>query len=277
MSEKDYTYITHQNEESKKDISYFKKVVQNTIRLVIDRTLIIEEDGKEKSITFDYENGRHLESTLATYKIRKDIKVNGDIVLNPLLTDDEFVEYSKMGKDDKNIHRRNFSAIFYGVEDPKYKLAVFHLEKKEGKDETANIPTENVNRIVQFNEKRPIDIAIVITPVALVRQAKEHINTLSLALGSSSRCQVFLEDELLYNVPSHSTVPIAVRMSKEEKENFLRETGCVLSNIQSMYISDPLSKYFGFDVGDIIKLFDKSLVNSNIADYFVDYRRVIGV
>lgn len=274
MSEKSLTYVIHGNDEGNKDISYFKKVVHNTIRLVIDRNFIAtDRDGNKEIINFDYENGRYLKFSKEGYKV-SNIRVNGDVMLNPLLTDEEFIEYAKKKDDYDGVKRRYFSTIFPAVGSSSHELAVFHLEKIESKG-TSSVPTENLTRITKFLKDNPVSVIVIITPIPLVRATKEAYNNIALNQGSFSRCQIFTEDELIYNSPSHFTVPVAHRMTDEEKEEFLKETGCILINIQGMYVSDAISKYFGFDVGDIIKLYDKSTVNSNIADYFLDYRRII--
>ncbi|BFU19051.1 RNA polymerase Rpb5 domain containing protein [Entamoeba histolytica HM-1:IMSS-B] len=82
--------------------------------------------------------------------------------------------------------------------------------------------------------------------------------------------EALLEDELIVNVTHHILVPQHILLSPEEKQELLKKYQVKESQLPRLLTSDPISKYYGFQRGDVVKIIRKS----ETAGRYVTYRAV---
>jgi len=83
--------------------------------------------------------------------------------------------------------------------------------------------------------------------------------------------QVFSEKELCFNITKHKLVPKHELMTDTEKHDTLSEYKTKLKNYPNILCNDPVSKYYGFVPGNLIKITRKSPTVGT----FVSYRVVV--
>jgi DNA-directed RNA polymerase I, II, and III subunit RPABC1 len=83
--------------------------------------------------------------------------------------------------------------------------------------------------------------------------------------------QVFSEKELCFNVTKHILVPKHELLSREEKIDVLNLYNTKAKHFPNILCTDPVSKYYGFVPGDLIKISRNSLT----VGVYVSYRFVI--
>jgi len=66
--------------------------------------------------------------------------------------------------------------------------------------------------------------------------------------------QLFYERELMYNVSRHQYVPKHSCLSLDEKEKILKQYSVTDSQLPAIHVNDPVSRYYNFLVGDVIKI-----------------------
>jgi DNA-directed RNA polymerase I, II, and III subunit RPABC1 len=129
--------------------------------------------------------------------------------------------------------------LFENVE--KNKIIVFIIEDKLSiehiKNYTNSLIKEAINHcIIIYNED--------ITPVA-----KQVIETIT-----EYKFEIFSISELQYNIVEHRLVPKHVKLNSDEAKLIKRKFG---SKLPVILKSDPISKYYNFSRGDIIKIIRK--------------------
>lgn len=66
--------------------------------------------------------------------------------------------------------------------------------------------------------------------------------------------EVFCENEISYNITKNDFVPLHERLSPDESKKFKSEFGIKIPTILSF---DPISRFYGFNKGDIVKITEK--------------------
>jgi DNA-directed RNA polymerase subunit H (RpoH/RPB5) len=115
--------------------------------------------------------------------------------------------------------------------------------------------------IEDFLEKPEYKIIVVtqITPKA-DKQIFEYKNT-----------ERFYNNQLLINLIDHILIPKHIKLNDTEKELLKDSYNLKEKNIKRMFIDDPVSRYYNYKIGDIIRI-ERPSINSGIA---IDYRIVI--
>lgn len=80
-------------------------------------------------------------------------------------------------------------------------------------------------------------------------------------------CEVFKEEEVIFNVTKHELVPKHRLMSTAEKILFLDRMKLSEINIPQIDISDPVSKYYGAKKGDLFCIERKSEITGTSLYY----------
>eukprot|EP00501_MAST-03F_sp_TOSAG23-6_P001151 GSMAST32.ASY1.ANO1.1194.1 assembled CDS len=80
--------------------------------------------------------------------------------------------------------------------------------------------------------------------------------------------ELFYRYELLVDITQHYLVPKHVLLTSEEKEQLLKRCKVKDTQLPRIVKSDPIARYFGLRIGDVLKVFRKS-VN---AGRYVTYR-----
>jgi len=117
-----------------------------------------------------------------------------------------------------------------------------------------------MNSIVSELQKDEIFHCIVVfegTPTPAVKNLIATLPDLNINI------ELFKCEDLLFNITKHILVPEHVKLEKEEQREFKKKFGI---NIPILLKSDPVSRFYNFKKGDIIKVTRKN--------NFVSYRIV---
>ena len=143
-----------------------------------------------------------------------------------------------------------------------------------------NDPADNIV-IYFFGDPKPINIAFfrsrykeviankVKSSIFISREPNAFTSTslreLRKNLGNS--VTVFNEKELAFNITKHSLVPRHELLSEEEKQQVLEMHQATAEQFPRLYISDPVSKYYGYQLGQLIRIHRKSESAGNYSHY----------
>lgn len=116
-------------------------------------------------------------------------------------------------------------------------------------------------------EEEQVHRAIVIVRAGLTPSAKQAMKN----LGPDYVMEDFLESEMLINITEHELVPQHILLTVEEKEELFSRYKLKESQLMKMLTSDPVSRYFGFKRGQVIKIIRKS----DTAGRYVTHRLVV--
>ena len=89
---------------------------------------------------------------------------------------------------------------------------------------------------------------IIIYSDSITPMAKKYADNYKVNL----ELELFCITELQYNITKHRLVPTHIRLNTEETKLF-KQTFSV-SNIPTILTKDPISKFYNYKVGDIIKI-----------------------
>jgi len=65
------------------------------------------------------------------------------------------------------------------------------------------------------------------------------------------KIELFTDDELSFNITKNALVPVHKQLNKEDSKRFISEYGVRLPIIR---LSDPISRFYGYEKGDIIEI-----------------------
>ena len=82
------------------------------------------------------------------------------------------------------------------------------------------------------------------------------------------KIELFTQEELQYNITKHRLVPKHIKLSSDEAKEFKKTYGL---KHPAMILTDPVSRFYDFKRGDVIKI-----VRMSGEDEFVTYRIVKG-
>ena len=84
--------------------------------------------------------------------------------------------------------------------------------------------------------------------------------------------QTFNYDELFVNITKHSLQPKEVRkLSEREQKTFLEDSRIKKSQLPVIKLNDPMSKYYGWKKGDVIKVEDENNIVPAIVNITIEY------
>ena len=116
-------------------------------------------------------------------------------------------------------------------------------------------------------EEAKVTRAILVFNGAMTSMAAKAIQ----AISSEMIIEYFKESELIVNITEHKWVPQHYPLSVEEVDALLARYKAKLTQLPRMSIMDPISRYYGLAVGDVVKIVRRS----ETAGRYVTYRRVI--
>jgi DNA-directed RNA polymerase subunit H (RpoH/RPB5) len=108
-----------------------------------------------------------------------------------------------------------------------------------------------------------------------VDRVKEYISLLHkmtkklVANSMDIKIELFIQEELQYNITKHRLVPEHIRLSPDEAKEFKEKFGL---RHPAILLTDPISRFFAKKRGDVIKIMRKT----GRGDPFVTYRIVKG-
>lgn len=99
------------------------------------------------------------------------------------------------------------------------------------------------------------------------------------ALGSLKglsyyRIEYFQYENLAYNPTKHYLVPRHEPLTRQEAQKFLRDNKLKLNQMPILSVYDPIARYYGFRVGQIIKIHRQNLFYESLVENNIFYRAV---
>lgn len=136
-------------------------------------------------------------------------------------------------------------------------VMIFSKEKDENKICCILTPfdklnTTNVQCVQEICSVTCSEGAIVIYSDTITHTAKKNIYELS---HTGLRIEPFHQSELSFNITKHDLVPKHEKLSSDESNEFKSKYG---ENQPVLYNTDPVSRFYGFSVGDVIKITRKN-------------------
>ena len=122
-------------------------------------------------------------------------------------------------------------------------LFVMYIESKNSKTITVDSITNFVDKLTLENKEGLLIINATLSPTA-----NEYLNIIT-----EHRFQLYKEDDLLYNVTEHISVPKYILLSEEETKELKERIG-LNKGVGSILTSDPVCKYYNYPVGSYVKL-----------------------
>ena len=120
---------------------------------------------------------------------------------------------------------------------------------------------ERVKEYISLLNKLDIKKCIIIYSQSVTPMTKKLIGTIE-----DIEIEPFTQDELQYNITKHRLVPQHIRLPKDKAIEFKHVYGLKWPTILK---SDPVSRFYNYKRGDIIKI-----IRNNNKNKFVSYRIV---
>lgn len=123
----------------------------------------------------------------------------------------------------------------------------------------ADTPKFNVNRVqeyIAFMNQLEVNHCIIVYKDNATPMAKKVVDN-----SQDIIIELFTEEELQYNITKHRLVPIHERLSSEEEIAFKQRFG---TKFPSLLRTDPVSRFYGYNRGDVIKITRKDGITYRI-------------
>jgi DNA-directed RNA polymerase I, II, and III subunit RPABC1 len=120
-------------------------------------------------------------------------------------------------------------------------------------------------------EEENVSRAIVVVKEGVTPFAKNEIISGSRT-GTPVFIETFTESQLIIDITEHELVPPHELLTKEEKKKVLESFKIKESQLPKITATDPISRYYGLQKGDVVKITRPS----ETAGSYVSYRVVIG-
>lgn len=195
------------------------------------------------------------------YKIEKNSRdVVNSILTNiiKMLTNRGLLAESDLDKNIKNLLDNIAENMIYVIKlNNNKKLALIIVPHKI----TAVHKSYGANEFLEkYGKHRKI---VVVRDIA--KKAKQYITT------NYPGTEIFLEDELMFNLVDHHLIPKHILLTKEEGKKVKSEYNLTNKNAPKILHTDPVARYYNMQIGDICKI----LRPSDKAGTTPSYRLVI--
>lgn len=201
---------------------------------------IIEEEEEEEENLIEYDNytvelgtelGRTKRNILVMLKDRG-IKLSSEEEL--LLKMESLDIFCKC----LNNQKKNYFSTEYLIENKKSILVHFivHSQKKK-------VCVDEIKEIF----KKKYFAYIIIVPDKLSFDS-------NLEIQKHKNVQIFTYDYFLFPVAHHAFVPKHIKLTENEKKDFLKVRNVTLDQLPILRDTDPIVKYYGWGIGEIIKI-----------------------
>lgn len=118
-----------------------------------------------------------------------------------------------------------------------------------------------------------INMSLIVTNIIkinLLLVSKKLLEKIKLFTNYNLKLEIFLYNELLFNITKHVLIPKNVYILNNEEKDELKNIYNLnnLKQIPFIKKTDPLSKFYGLDFNDVIKI----IRPSNNSGYYLTYR-----
>ena len=127
---------------------------------------------------------------------------------------------------------------------------------------TKQLGVEFVLDVISEMDRYKAKNAIIITPIPLSASSKKKIQELL-----TYNIYTFMESEMGYDPTEHYLTPEHKALTPEEQRDFLSRNNISIDQMPIMLTTDMISRYYGFQTGQVIKinrinLYDTIIQNS---------------
>ena len=126
------------------------------------------------------------------------------------------------------------------------------------------INTDIINNFFEMMSEIKVNSGIIIINGKLSQQAKQKITD----INEQIQTEVFYLGELVVNITEHELVPKHILLTKEEKKALLKRYRIKESQLPKILVSDPVARYHGLKMGDVVKI----IRVSETAGKYITYR-----
>lgn len=196
------------------------------------------------------------------YDIRDEL-----LILN--FTVSQFIEYYvQQAHVTKRTFRDALSRIY--INEKGEKILVFYFETEAG---SKRILTSQCEELLEFIVKNIRDTTKNLKEIILICEVPipSEIQSKLLDLRNYS-IQIFLYDELGYNLTEHYLVPKHEFLSESETKQFLKNNQLDPTLLPLMSIHDPVAKYYGILPKRIVKIYRTNILSETMIDNYIAYR-----
>lgn len=146
------------------------------------------------------------------------------------------------------------------TDDPTNQMFVFFSDE-------AKIGINKIKAYFTKMQEDQVTRAIVVVQSGLSPSAKQAMSD----MAPKYILEHFLESELYINITEHELVPQHIKLSAEEKQELFSRYKLEDNLLTKLLITDPISRYYGYKRGDVIKI----IRNSETAGRYVTHRLVV--
>ena len=132
--------------------------------------------------------------------------------------------------------------IFFQNSQNGEKIYIFYITAQK-------VGINEIKKVISELDKYQCNRCIVIYNTLLTSFAKQYINT------TNKHVELFSHNELMKNIYSHFLVPRHVLLSHNDKCDLLKNLKVKEEKLPKIFVSDPISKYFGATKGDVFKIY----------------------
>ena len=115
----------------------------------------------------------------------------------------------------------------------------------------------SVKSCIEILDKSKTKFGIIIYPDSITASAKKVLQNLH-----NMKIELFAASELQMNITKHKLASRHIKLNSKEKNEFIKQMG---QDIQIILKTDPMSRFYNFEKGDIIRI----LRNDNTISYRV--------
>jgi len=198
--------------------------------------------------------------------IRRGYNVPDSAILD--MSFDEFKNhYMNLLKEQQKTEEDICSVLNMEVEEPN-KVFVWYIHT-QGKD----VPIEDVRIFLDYITGKDGNTiykhSILISNQKLGSKPSQTLEAMPLF-----EIEHFTYDELSYDPTDHFLASKHTKLSTDESKQFFKDNKILPEQLPTMYVTDPISKYYNYHIGDIIFIERHSLI-SFVPENSICYRRVI--
>ena len=112
-------------------------------------------------------------------------------------------------------------------------------------------------------EENKVNCAIIIYKISITSFAKQYLQSINL----KCKIECFKENELYDNITKHYLVPKHSVCSNEDKKLVLSTFKIKEHNLPKIKCSDPIARYFGCSIGNLMKI-ERPSVTAGCYDFY---------
>lgn len=185
------------------------------------------------------------------------------------MTTGAFQHYLETNTDVAGRGRAGLSRIYY-TPDQSRRMLVYYGSRTS--PDQKQIPSDVIKEFVMLIQRYGINEAILIVDVQISTTGNGILNDLTL-----TQWQVFHDDQLTYNPTHHIMTPRHELIPREEESQLLRDMRADKSQLTIIQSTDPIVKYYGWQVGGIVRIYRDDISISILANKTINYRVIVAV